>query len=106
MPRRTKKDLPRTDPRPTVVVPTTGLEIRKLRGRYKLDSQTFSRMIGSPEAVLVRWEEDSELPGAEVAARAVKVAKLLGGLSRVMRGSFIATWLRTPSDACKQAGAH
>lgn len=91
---------------PRTAGPSTSLDLRKLRAEYELDCSTFARMLGASEASLKRWEEGVEEPREEVAARAARVAKLLAGLARVMRKGFIPTWLVTPNDACKEAGAH
>jgi DNA-binding transcriptional regulator YiaG len=77
----------------------------RLRAGYGLDCSALARMLGTSEPLLERWQAGEEQPDTAARARIAKVEQLLKRLALVMRHDFIPTWLETPNDACKEAGA-
>lgn len=72
---------------------------------YGLNRDIYARMLGVTQARLARWETERKQPNRNLAARLKIISDLLAGLARVMRREFIPTWLVTPNDICKEAGA-
>ena len=75
-----------------------------IRADAGLSLPTFARMTGVPEEALARWQEGNEQLDPVALSRLERVCCILQGLARVMRVSFIATWLEQPNDACKEIG--
>jgi hypothetical protein len=61
--------------------------------------------VGISEAALKSWEEGTGWPDPATIERGERARRVLSGLARVMRKSFIPTWLEQPNDACKEVGA-
>ncbi len=98
------KKTPATEGRGGIANNQTG-NLQSLRTEYGLSHPTFARILGVPETTLETWEGGREQPSATALEKVEKVRELLAGLARVMRRDFIPTWLETPNDACKEAGA-
>jgi hypothetical protein len=62
-------------------------------------------MPGVSEAALRRWEEGSGPPDDAAVELFERVKRILNGMARVMRKSFIPTWLEQPNDTCMEVGS-
>jgi hypothetical protein len=74
--------------------------LNELRDTYGFSRPLLARMLGVAEATLPRWEKGTT-PSAAGQDRVKRLAGILEGLARVMKKSFIPTWLASPNDACK-----
>jgi transcriptional regulator with XRE-family HTH domain len=79
----------------------TKMVSRELRDTYGLSRPVLARMLGVTEATLGRWEKGTTTPGAAGLEKVKRLGGILEGLARVMKKSFIPTWLASPNDACK-----
>src|SRR4051794_1902670 len=77
---------------------------RSLRADYGLSLPLFATMAGAPSSALQKWEEGRGELESGTLERLDRVGRILGRLARVMRRSFIPTWLEQPNDACKELG--
>jgi DNA-binding transcriptional regulator YiaG len=73
----------------------------ELRDTYGLSRPVLARMLGVTEATLARWDKGTTPPGAAGLEKVKRLGRILEGLARVMKRSFIPTWLASPNDACK-----
>jgi hypothetical protein len=75
--------------------------VSDFRDGYRLDGATLARILGVSELTLARWLKGSGSLDAAAAARVKRLKGILPGLARVMKKSFIPTWLTSPNDACE-----
>jgi len=75
--------------------------LNELRDSYSLNGTTLARMLGVSEPTLTKWHKGSASLDAPAAARVKRLAGILTALARVMKKSFIPTWLTSPNDACE-----
>jgi transcriptional regulator with XRE-family HTH domain len=79
---------------------------RTLRTDFDLSLATFAKITGVAPKDLARWEQGKAVRlDDEASGRVDRVARILEGLARVMRRTFIPTWMAQPNDACKEMGA-
>src|SRR5438876_12215733 len=73
--------------------------VRMLRKEFGLSRPTFARMLGVTAATLAQWEKGVVEPCDSDLAKIRRVARILRSLTRVMRPSFIPTWLTNPNES-------
>jgi hypothetical protein len=76
-------------------------EATRARTDFGLSLTVFAKMTGVPAAV-AKWEEGKGRLSGEALGRIDRVAHILRGLGRVMRRSFVPTWVEQPTDACAE----
>lgn len=76
--------------------------LNDFRDGYRLDGATLARILDVSEPTLAKWQKGSASPAAAAAARVKRLEGILAGLARVMKKSFISTWLTSPNDACER----
>src|SRR5258707_1362675 len=74
--------------------PLSKAAARTVRTDFNLSLAVFAKMTGIAPNALARWEQAkaARLDGM-AAARVGRVARILEGLARVMRRTFIPTWI-------------
>jgi DNA-binding transcriptional regulator YiaG len=72
-----------------------------LRTSFGLDRQILKRALHTSETNLAKWENGTSQPAPGNLAKMLRLKKMLEGLARAMKKNFIATWLRSPNEACE-----
>jgi transcriptional regulator with XRE-family HTH domain len=91
---RTAKPKPRAAPEMA--------NLKEFRDRYRLDGATLARILGVSELTMAKLQKGSGSPDAAAAAKMKRLEGIFAGLARVMKKSFIPTWLTSPNDACER----
>jgi DNA-binding transcriptional regulator YiaG len=76
--------------------------LNDFRDGYRLDGATLARILDVSALTLAKWQKGSISPDTAAAARVKRLEGILAGLARVMKKSFIPTWLTSPNDACER----
>ncbi len=78
---------------------------RSARQDFNLSLQTFSKMTGIPEPLLATWESSDryDFTGRKL-DRLDRTVRILDRMAKVVKRSYIPTWVEKPNDACKELG--
>jgi hypothetical protein len=75
-----------------------------VRADFGLSLTAFAKMTGVPAATLAKWEGGTASLGTDARRRIDRVAAILKRLARVMRRSFVPTWIEQPNKVCTELG--
>lgn len=93
---RSDTNLPKA---PAETTAADSLDVAKLRSRYGLSREKFSRLSGFSVRALAGWEGGAQKPGEPARLRLIELDRLERGLARMVGREAMGVWLDAPNPA-------